>query len=1015
MTRFDHILLTAANERQARGYRSQVAWRRDHGLIPAGTQVHVLPDPSGRRVGSLGATLNAFRHLARILASGKHPAPRSLAAFFAGQRILICHSGGDSRRTPSYSAQGKVFIDMPVPARGGQSVAMFDLILSNLESLSAPPAGHVLIAVGDVLLTFDPDAVDFGAAGVIGVAYPGPLSRGSKHGVFVPAGLAVETGCHPVRDFLQKPDEATARARGAVDGVGRVLVDTGLLSFDPGAVERLLSAGGVVLRGGRIRTGPGLLRNIETGRCPSVDLYEELTMALSPGLGKAGYLAHVGARAGAGHRRRLAAWHRRVRGIPFLVNVLPYCDFFHVGSSRDLLANFSPLTRTAQTYRFANLSGSCVADGASLEGSFVFNTIIDHPRVRASRSLIEGCIVQSSLELPGNNVLVGLPPRLRHAVRLPESTGLVCLPIGKAQWAAVVFGVDDDFKTPLDAPAACLFLNRPLADWVQANRVAARDLWKAGTRRDLWEARLWTVGGLQEVMGFVLAMANGKPLPPGWLRQPRYAMADLLQRVNHERLLKHRQEIVRRVGLARLAERLMADDRLSAEKVVDSVQSTADARIVIDQLADACRLRPDPLFAARADRLGELVLTKRRLPGVAAVHYRAAAFEAISKAVAMAFEPAVEPRPAAIAHDQVVWTTTPVRLDFAGGWSDTPPISIELGGTVVNAAVTLNGQYPIQVVAKLNTERTIRLTSIDLGERLTLRTTAEVLDHRDPSHWAALPKAALVLAGIVPSRRDQSLPRWLETLGGGLDLTIFSALPKGSGLGTSSILGAATIACLGRVRGEPASQDRVIALTSILEQRMRTGGGWQDQIGGIVPGVKLIRTVPGAEQTVSLNWTVFDLSPDSPLRRRCLLYFTGQKRMARNILHNVVGRYLARDPATLATVDALKVSALEMKAALDARNVDAFASGIERYWTLKKQIDPGSTNARIEALLASVDRWTAGRVLPGAGGGGFVLFVARDAEAAGRIRRHLETHPAHPTARFFDFDVDDKGLNITVL
>ena len=1015
MKTFDHILLTAANERQARGYRAQVEWRRAHGLIPAETQVHVLPDPGGRRVGSLGATLNAFRYLAGVLGPGTRTAARSFAVLFAGQRILICHSGGDSRRTPSYSAQGKVFIDMPVAARSGQSVAMFDLILSNLESLAAPPAGQVLIAVGDVLLTFDPTAVDFNATGVIGVAYPGPLSRGSKHGVYVPVGPAVETGCHPVRDFLQKPDEATARARGALDGVGRVLVDTGLLSFDPNSVERLLQAAGVVRRGARIVTGPGLLRDIEAGRCPSVDLYEELTMALAPGLDEARYLAHVADGAPAGHRQRLAAWRRRVRGLPFSVNVLPFCDFFHVGTSRDLLVNFSPLTRTAQTYRFANLSGSCVADGASLEGSFVFNTIVETPRTRASRSLVEGCIVHSSLELPGNNILVGLPAGLRQPVHLPEATGLVCLPIGGSQWAAVVFGVDDDFKTAVDIPDRSLFLNRPLADWVTANGLAARQLWKAGVRHDLWEARLWPVGDLQEVMAFALALANGKPLPDTWRRRPRYAMADLLQRVDHGRLLRHRQEIVRRVGLARLAERLVADDRLPADAVVRAVQSTADARTVVGQLAEAARGRPDPLFAARLDRLGELVLAERPVPGLSAARYRAAAFESVAKAVAMAFEPEPEPRAAAIAHDQVVWTTTPVRLDFAGGWSDTPPISIELGGTVVNAAVTLNGQYPIQVVAKLNTERTIRLASIDLGERLTFRTAAEVLDHHDPSHWAALPKAALVLAGMVPSRREQSLQRWLDALGGGLDLTIFSALPKGSGLGTSSILGAAVIACLERVRGEPASQDRLIALTSILEQRMRTGGGWQDQIGGIVPGVKLIRTVPGAAQTVSLNWTVFDLSPDSPLRRRCLLYFTGQKRMARNILHNVVGHYLARDPATLATVDALKASALEMKAALDARDTDAFASGIERYWTLKKQIDPGSTNPRLEALLASVDRWTAGRVLPGAGGGGFVLFVARDAEAAGRIRRHLDAHPAHPTARFFDFDVDNKGLNITVL
>jgi fucokinase len=298
---------------------------------------------------------------------------------------------------------------------------------------------------------------------------------------------------------------------------------------------------------------------------------------------------------------------------------------------------------------------------------------------------------------------------------------------------------------------------------------------------------------------------------------------------------------------------------------------------------------------------------------------------------------------------------------------------------------------------------------------VTIRSTAELLDHSDPEHWAALPKAALVLAGVGPDNARIPLRRWLKVLGGGLDLTIFSALPKGSGLGTSSILGAAVLACLGRVLGEPYSSDRLIALTSILEQRMCTGGGWQDQIGGIMPGVKLIRTRPGADQTASVSWTVFDMSSGSPLRERLLLYFTGRKRMARDILHHVVARYLARDALTRRTVAELKDAALQMKADLDARNVDAFARGIERYWTLKKQIDPGSTNPQIDALLRRVDRWTAGRVLPGAGGGGFVFLVARDPDAAQAIRHSLTRRPPNRLARFFEFDVDNAGLKVTVL
>src|SRR5205085_1480512 len=54
-----------------------------------------------------------------------------------------------------------------------------------------------------------------------------------------------------------------------------------------------------------------------------------------------------------------------------------------------------------------------------------------------------------------------------------------------------------------------------------------------------------------------------------------------------------------------------------------------------------------------------------------------------------------------ILEDQIVWGRSPVRLDLAGGWTDTPPYCIEHGGRVLNLAVDLNGQPPIQVFARL--------------------------------------------------------------------------------------------------------------------------------------------------------------------------------------------------------------------------------------------------------------------------------------------------------------------------
>lgn len=1015
MTPFDILILTAANEAQAQGYRAQLAWRRENGLLDPDTRAMVVTDPGGRRVGSLGATLNVLAELAREGCGGRQCRAEN---FFSGKRILICHSGGDSRRTPAYAAQGKVFTPVPTTSADGLPLTLFDLILRTVSALPVPETGHVLVTSGDVLLTFDHASVDFSRPGVTGVAYFGAVERGSRHGVYVPSGFGanpLRTECVAVADFLQKPSESEARACGAVDPFGHVAVDTGLISLDPATCARLLD-----VAGWRTSRG-GLLDEIVDGRCPALDLYEELTMALAPRFDETRYVSRFVTSRGrdAAHRRRMRAFYRGIHGVPFHVNIVPYCEFFHIGSSRELLAGFSGLSRTAQAYQFANGSGACVTSGGETGRSFLFNARIVCP-FKSGAALIESvhALACPELTLAGETILTGLPPEASVAVRLPKGTGLVCLPIGKKGWTAVVYGLDDDFKTPFGGAKSCLFLNAPIEDWMTRNRTSAKQLWRADDARDgLWRARLWRAGTLDDVLSEAMTMAAGG----GWRgRGRRYGLAELLPLVNHARLLAVRQEIRRQVNLMKVAERLLADDMLPAATVCAEIRNRDEAALAMRQLAALLEGEAfgKPLLRARVLRL--MAMIQQKVGGKPAVSGiggdpQTAAFAAVAEAVAVSFEPCAKPRPAAILHDQVVWVTTPVRIDFAGGWSDTPPICTEEGGTVLNAAVTLNGLYPVQVMAKLNTKGCIRLSSIDLGERKEIRTAAELLDHRDPHDWAALAKAALILAGIGPSRPDASLADWLKVLGGGLDLTIFSALPKGSGMGTSSILGAAVIACLDRVLGVPFNSDRLIRMTSILEQRMCTGGGWQDQVGGIMPGVKLIRTQPGSDQTVSLRWTVFDMSDGSALRERCLLYFTGQKRMARNILQNIVSGYLARDPQVLQTVRALKASALAMKETLDAQDVEGFACGVARYWELKKKIDPGSTNAPIETLLRSVTDDTSAALLPGAGGGGFIFLIAKNAAAAARIRQVFETHPPNAHARFFDFDVDRQGLTVTVL
>jgi len=153
------------------------------------------------------------------------------------------------------------------------------------------------------------------------------------------------------------------------------------------------------------------------------------------------------------------------------------------------------------------------------------------------------------------------------------------------------------------------------------------------------------------------------------------------------------------------------------------------------------------------------------------------------------------------------------------------------------------------VVAVPEGRRTIALESSDIDATIEPSSLREVLSYSDPADPFALLKAALVLRGVVSSdgAGDAPVSDVLRTERG-LYLRTQTSIPRGSGLGTSSILAGAVLACLARLCGVELSQEQLFDEVLYLEQMLTTGGGWQDQVGGLVGGIKLITTEPGLPQ-----------------------------------------------------------------------------------------------------------------------------------------------------------------------
>ena len=114
---WDYVILTASNEDQAKSFEEQIDFRLKQGLLPKQTTYAVLPDPDGKRVGSGGATFNVMKYIRE---------QSGTADCFKDKRILVIHSGGDSKRVPQYSACGKLFSPVPRELPDGRRSTLFD-------------------------------------------------------------------------------------------------------------------------------------------------------------------------------------------------------------------------------------------------------------------------------------------------------------------------------------------------------------------------------------------------------------------------------------------------------------------------------------------------------------------------------------------------------------------------------------------------------------------------------------------------------------------------------------------------------------------------------------------------------------------------------------------------------------------------------------------------------------------------------------------------------------------------
>lgn len=1043
---WDAIVLTAASPEQAELYEWQLKRAKRMGRIATSTVTLAVPDPEGQRIGSGAATLNAIcalaRHFQKIgleinpevakandITSGffmTHESSNNevpllpVVRFMAKKHILLLHAGGDSKRVPWANPMGKVFLPLPYLAADdpdGPVPLLFDHILaiSCCARQAFKNEGGIFIMTGDVLPCFDASTMVLPDDMSCIVTVPITLDIASNHGVIVASksGFQGKTySVNLVENLLQKPSVEELIKNQAVLDDGRTLLDTGIIAVRGKAWAELVMLS--------CSSQPMISELLKSKK--EMSLYEDLVAAWVPA--KHDWLQH----------RPLGKDLINRLGKQKMFSYCAYdLMFLHFGTSSEVLDHLSGMGSGLVGRRhLCSIPATTISDIAA--SAIVLSSKIAPGVSIGEDSIIYASSISSGIQIGSQSIVVGINvPEEYDGVALdsfrfmlPQRVCIWEVPlVGCTERVIVYCGLHDNPKNSFSKDGT--FCGKPWKKMLHDLGIQESDLWSSTGIHEkcLWNAKIFPVLSYFEMLSlasWLMGLSDEKTesLSLLWKSSRRVSLEELHRSIDYQQMCigssNHQADLAAGIAkacinhgllgrnLSQLCDEILQKEvsgvaickdylgmcpNLLAQNSIILPKSRA-YQVQVDLLrackdeATACELEHNVWDAvadetASAVRYGFREHLLESSHGTSTSEYRDNKFDGC---VEQNFFP------------KSVKVELPVRVDFVGGWSDTPPWSLERAGFVLNMAIGLEGSLPIGTIIE-TTKETGLLISDDAENRLHIEDLSSIAAPFDGDDPFRLVKSALLVTGII---HDNILSYM------GLQIKTWANVPRGSGLGTSSILAAAVVKGLLQITDGNECNENVARLVLVLEQLMGTGGGWQDQIGGLYPGIKFTASFPGTPLRLQVIPLLASPRLILELQQRLLVIFTGQVRLAHQVLQKVVTRYLQRDNLLISSIKRLAELAKMGREALMNCDVDELGNIMLEAWTLHQELDPYCSNEFVDRLFEFSDRYCCGYKLVGAGGGGFALLLAKDVNSAKELR-HLLQETSDFKVRVFDWNI----------
>jgi len=301
----------------------------------------------------------------------------------------------------------------------------------------------------------------------------------------------------------------------------------------------------------------------------------------------------------------------------------------------------------------------------------------------------------------------------------------------------------------------------------------------------------------------------------------------------------------------------------------------------------------------------------------------------------------------------IIRSKAPFRVSFGGGGTDMSPYCTEHGGCVINTTIDRH----IYLTIKPREDKKIHIFSVNYNKKV-------IFDIGDRDYTGDFE----IFKGIVN----------VLDIKNGFNITIFSELPAGSGMGGSSSLSVALIGAFNAYYDLRFNKHTIAQKAYDIERiELKQKGGYQDQFAAAYGGFNFI------EFTNEIKVIPIQASKEmiSELHYCLILCYIGGSHFSSDIQDEVLKGYKIEKKSYMESMQDLKEVAHSMRNILESNNLNnlnKFGDLLHKGWLAKKSLSSKISNKSIENFyLTSRKHGVLGGKLLGAGGGGHLLLFSK--------------------------------------